>query len=155
MDDDTGSHSIVRARTPLHVPESMQPESFTLDIGSEIDLCDAIVNSAAIGNFTQVKCIRPFLIEIIKESSSSPTACNMHRVRSLQRIKNGAASSSPDSQDSGGIHEMIMDAVQKAMEKQQKDIDDRWSRTQVAIGSTASSIVVGIIVGLSQYFSSK
>jgi F0F1-type ATP synthase assembly protein I len=159
----SGGHSMVRVVTP-RVRTPIAPHLLTssiaaavshvqVDVGSDDSLCDIVVKSSVISQSRHVQYIRPFVVEVIRESSSSPVSHNVHRVKSIERLRSG--DSSPDREDSANINEIVIEALQKAMDKQQEDIDDRWSKSSVAISSTISSIVVGVIVGLSQYFSTK
>lgn len=153
-DNHTGGHSVVRVRTPLsRVALSATAAAGNLD--SDNDLCDAVVQSTNLATSRHVHYIRPFLVEVIRETKSSPTAEGPRRVQSLKRLKSGEFTASPDHGADRDIQDMVSAAVQRAMDKQQQEIDERWSKTQVAISSSISSVIVGLVVGLSQYFSTK
>jgi len=126
-DDVNGGHSVVRIRTPLHATV------VRVDSTSDDDLCDDIVRSTFIGQSIHARYIRPCLIQVIRESRSSPTARE-------------------DIADTNG---MVMKAISKVLDNKQSKIEERWSRTQTAIASTVSSAVVALIVGLVQHFTTK
>lgn len=130
-DDMAGGHSVVRSnvrpRTPIHTTV------LRVNSMSDDDLCDDIVRSTFIGQSIHICHIRPCLIEVIRQSKSSPTA-------------------NEDISDASG---MAIKAALKALDRQQLDVDERWSRAQAAIASVISSSVVALIVGLVQHFTSK
>ena len=135
MDDDdvSGGHSIARVRTPLHLPDNLRSPVFVLNMTSDDDLCDAISNKSLIRELLHIHYIRPCLIEVIRETKSSPTA----------------------HEDMEDTNRMATKAITKALDKQQEEIDGSWSKTQALIVSGSTSIIVGVIVGLVQYFASK